>query len=40
MDHVTHPYSFADISIFLAINQQYYAISRNTDIDYIQIHKF
>ena len=32
MDHVTHPFSFADFNIFLP------EISKKSDIDSIQIH--
>ena len=39
MNHVTHPLSSADISIFQRKSANF-AISRNTDIDCILIHDF
>ena len=39
MNHVTHPLSSADISIF-HWKSVYFAVSRNTDIDSILMHNF
>ena len=39
INHVTHPLSSADISIFLPDSENY-AISRNTDRDCILMHNF
>ena len=39
MNHVTHPLSSADISIFLTEISKF-TVSRNTDTDSIYIHNF
>ena len=39
MNHVTHSFSFADISIIYRKSTNF-AISRNTDIGSIQVHNF